>query len=303
MIKSNDNIYSLINPLYPDLINKVKNLIKKSEQQYSGQQNYETAGFLWDHTFQVASLSYKLSVLEKKDPVIPVITALFHDTGKFYQGEYHQDEIPEEEKAAELADEILTKAAMPKKQIDIVINGIIALYNEEIADNFESDIVHDADFLAKSGYTGVANFFIKSALRNKPLRKAVLESLSKEMTYASCLPDNMRTSTGQILAKKKSQDSLIFYYALLDDLSESQIAFYQVKKNNLLYHPDSPKEIEVFMVIPDKCQKCGAKLQLDFSRENGVKCKKLLGNISCEACGNHYQHSFCLPEISALLPK
>ena len=89
------NIYELFNASFPDLVNSIKAVIEKSEYEYSSKSDSDS--FLWEHTIYVASMAMKLSYDEYIDPVIPVVTALFHDCGKFENGKYHYGEKPEEE--------------------------------------------------------------------------------------------------------------------------------------------------------------------------------------------------------------
>lgn len=138
--------YDLISSVYPDLIERLKRHIQESEAEYSGHSAEIKESFLWDHTAQVASVALKLAVLEKTDPFIPVITALFHDSGKFRHGDYHTKEIPEEEHAVTVAEELLEEAGMAAEQIQMTVQSLNALYRENIAGTMASNIVHDTTF-------------------------------------------------------------------------------------------------------------------------------------------------------------
>ena len=89
--------------LYPGLVERARNIINAAEKEYDGDRTGREGGFLWEHTVHVASLAHDLALTEGLDPVLPAVTALFHDAGKFRCGEYHNDESPEEEGAAALA--------------------------------------------------------------------------------------------------------------------------------------------------------------------------------------------------------
>jgi len=158
--------------------------------------------------------------------------------------------------------------------------------------------VHDADFLVKFGYLGVANFFIKSALRQKNLYKTLITSLSKELTYAAALKANMRTITGKKMAGKKSAATLTYYRGLLDELREAGIAFFKIK-DEAYPCPKNPKKILTLrMAIPEVCPECHSELTMDFASQSKTKCEQLTANIHCVHCPNEYQVSFCLPEIA-----
>jgi uncharacterized protein len=294
------NFYDLVSSEYPDLINRLKRYIQESEAEYNGHSAEVNESFLWDHTVQVTSVALKLAVLEKTDPLIPVITALFHDSGKFRRGDYHAKETPEEEHAATVAEELLEEAGMATEQVQMTVQSLNALYRENIAGTVTSNIVHDADFLVKFGFLGAANFFMKTALRGKPLQTSVLNYLSKELTYASLLPENMRTPSAKRLAKKKKKDSLTFFNGLLDELCEADIACYTIEKLKITQTKKQNAPLEVFLVLPDKCPTCEGEFTKEWATEKGIKCEKLNVSVFCRDCNCQYDFSFCLPEISVL---
>ncbi len=102
-----------------------------------------------------------------------------------------------------------------------VVRALRSLYNSGSGRSRLADIVHDADFLSKSGYLGVANFFVKSTLRGRNLESAAMDFLSRELTYAAVLPANMRTAAARRLAVRKSADGLRFYRSYLAELNEA----------------------------------------------------------------------------------
>ena len=167
---------------------------------------------------------------ENLDPLIPVVGALFHDAGKFAGGKYHTDDIPEEDESARIARELLDQFGMKSADVRRILAGLKALYKEKARKNALAAILHDADFLSKFGALGVAGFFIKSALRRRTLRSTVLGYLSKELTYASCLPLNMHTGRRAKAGDKKASDSLRFFRALLAELREAGIANLKIRQ-------------------------------------------------------------------------
>lgn len=290
------NFSRTVNSHYPGLVEIVKRIIEASEKEYTGKKG-ATESYLWEHTTHVASLGYQLAKAEKREPLLPTIAALFHDAGKFAGGRYHGHEMAEEEDAASLAESVLREAGMSAGGVERITSAIRALYDEKAKKNWISDIVHDADFLAKFGTLGAAQFFIKSALRGQTLRAALMNSLSKELTYAACLPLNMRTGVGRRRARKKSRDTLKFFGSLLKELAEAGGANFAVRK--ILVRPSARprKPIDVRVAVPRSCPKCGGRWRIDFKTTKGVKCEKLEGEISCGRCGSRSNFSFCLPEI------
>jgi uncharacterized protein len=291
---------NLISPRYPHLIEQIKQLVEGSERQFyqDGDRKQESGdSFLWEHTIHVATIARKIAEEENVDELDVVIAVLFHDSGKFLGGTYHTDESPEEEKAAKLAAEVLTKEGMDKERIETIASSLTALYNDSVQPSRITDVVHDADFLAKFGYLGVASFFTKSALRGKNLYKTLIFSLSKELTYAAALESNMRTEAGRKMAKKKSVASLDYFRGLLDELRETGIASFKITEEVFPCPKNPDKNLTLWMALPEFCPECQGELSMDFTSQAKIKCEELSADIRCVRCTNHYLVSFCLPEI------
>jgi HD superfamily phosphodiesterase len=296
-IKDLENILS---SEYPGLIEQIKKTIEESERKFSRREERReeaSDSFLWEHTIHVAALARKIAIDEGQNVSEAVITALFHDSGKFVEGRYHDDEKPEEEDAAEIAQKILTEAGMDAGQTGTITEALTALYSDKTPASRITDVVHDADFLAKFGYLGVANAFTKSALRGKTLHKTLIFSLSKELTYAAALETNMRTSAGKKMAAKKSTATLSYYHGLLDELREAGIAFFTIREASFPCPKNPEKLFSLKMAVPEVCPECDGQLTMDFTGQTKTKCEQLTAEIHCDKCPNQYEISFCLPEI------
>ncbi|HRD01599.1 MAG TPA: HD domain-containing protein [Candidatus Saccharicenans sp.] len=284
---------------YPGIADKIRQAIEKSEREFSGSEHEDS--FLWEHSLHVAHLAWKIARAEKKDSTLAGLAALFHDAGKFQGGLYHQDNLPEEEASVRVAADILKAAGIKEKDRQRLKDIIINLHLEGAAADPLTDIIHDADFLAKFGLVGVANFFIKTTLRGRNLHGAIMNHLSKEMTYAAALPLNMRTEAGRELAMKKSTESLDFYKNLLQELKDIHGLSYEIKKRQVALPSDRQKrsaaKIGAFLVMPRKCDRCGGKWEIKQSLEKGVKCRQAVFHLTCQQCGNAYQINFCLPGL------
>jgi HD superfamily phosphodiesterase/predicted RNA-binding Zn-ribbon protein involved in translation (DUF1610 family) len=286
----------IVESRFPGLIDELHKIIQESENKHDGSDSSES--FLWEHTLHATSIAYQLAEAEGVDPLIPVIAALFHDSGKFAGGKYHDNETIEEEESAEIARRLLNKYGMKSVEIGRVLAGLKALYNEKARKNDVAAILHDADFLSKFGALGVAAFFTKSVLRRRTLRSTVLGYLSKELTYASCLPLNMHTAAGRKLAARKSTDSLRFFRALLVELRDARIADLKIRQIQI-HSPESDNQaFKVQLVISPSCPKCGNAWDFGWTIEKGVKCRKLSIDWACTHCGERLETSFCLPEIT-----
>ncbi len=292
------NLTKLIEPIYPGLLDSVQNKINRDEKDYEKGTKKEQDSFLWEHTVFVATLVQKICRLEKKDPLIPVVAALFHDIGKFDGGKYRHNKVPEEKTSARIASEILTSFGLSKSEIDLIVSCLLALYDEDIKNNSIADIIHDADFLSKTGYLGVANFFIKSTKKGLNLYTALTKNLSKEMTYASNLSKNMRTTAGKKLAKKRSQDLRFFFEGLLLELRDLDIAKFEIREETLPCPQKAGEALKFIIVLPESCPTCTEGMSLEYSFDQGIKCTELAVLISCPSCPSEIRMSFCLPEIS-----
>jgi HD superfamily phosphodiesterase len=219
MLLKQQEFYKSLTSQHPGLVERVRRLIEESERKFSGSKS-AGGGFLWEHTVLVTSLSFRLAKTEHEDADLAAMTALFHDSGKFSGGRYHRDKKPEEEAAAKLARELLEDAGLEMAAVGHVVRALRSLYNAGARRNKVADIIHDADFLSKFGLLGVAEFIVKSTLRGRNLETSIMTHLSKELTYASVLPLNMRTEAGRRLAVRKSEETLRFYRSFLTELEK-----------------------------------------------------------------------------------
>jgi HD superfamily phosphodiesterase len=293
-----ETAFRIVGKRYPGLVAKIKRLIEDSEKAFAGNSPETEGSYLWEHTVHVASLAFKLAEEERRDSLLAAITALFHDAGKFAGGRYHADDSAEEDAAARLAEPILKRSRMPAADRDAILFALGALYRESAAPNPLAALVHDADFLSKFGFIGVAQFFVKSTLRGKTIRTAVMNSLSKELTYAACLPLNMRTKAGRALAARKSADTLRFYDGLLKELRDVHDLDFQVQTFRMP-HPRHPRRtLEIKLVLPAACPSCGGNWTVQPAVSEGKKCRRLEASIACARCGETHAIAFCLPELA-----
>ena len=291
------NANHLIESRFPGLIQKVQEIIRDSENTYEGHGGHSES-HLWEHTMHVTAIACRLAYSEKIDPLIPSIAALFHDAGKFSGGHYHSKNTIEEEESARIAERLLRQFGMKKADIRRVLSGLRALYNEKAAKNIVAAIIHDADFLSKFGALGVAGFFTKSVLRGRTLRSSILGYLSKELTYAACLPLNMHTAAGRKLAKTKSADSLKFFRSLLDELKDARISNLKIRHMRIPVPHSGKRFFKVRLVVSPACPECNGPWDMVWATEKGIKCTKLNIDWDCSRCGKRLETSFCLPEIA-----
>ncbi len=296
MLLKQQEFYRSLTARSPGLVERVRRAVEDSERSFTGKKDARD-GFLWEHSVLVAAQSFRLAAAEKEDPALAALTALFHDSGKFAGGKYHANDKPEEEESARLARAILEEAGFPMAGIGQIVRALRSLYNAGARRNRLADIVHDADFLAKFGYLGVANFFVKSTLRGRNLESAVMDFLGKELTYAAVLPANMRTAAARKLAARKSAATLRFYRAYLAELKEAHGLAFRVHTAAVARPGPRAKRAAVSLALPAACGSCGGKWKIALGTEKGIKCEKLEASLLCGSCGEKRSISFCLPEL------
>ncbi len=297
MLLKQQDFYRSLTAFSPGLVERVRTVIEDAEKRFTGRKDGK-AGFLWEHTVLVTGQAFKLAKAEKENADLAAVTALFHDAGKFDGGRYHAGRKPEEEGSARLARRVLEESGLGMADIGHVVRALRSLYGPGPARNRLSDIVHDADFLSKSGYLGVANFFVKSTLRGRNLEAAAMEYLSRELTYASVLPANMRTAAARRLAAKKSADGLRFFKSYLAELNESHGLDLRVRGVDVRRAGARSRKAKVSLVGPASCGACGGKWETALRTDKGVKCETLEASFRCAACGERRSVSFCLPEMT-----
>jgi uncharacterized protein len=296
MLLKQQEFYRSLTSLSPGLVERVRKLIEDAEKKFSKKKDGKP-GFLWEHTVLVAAQSFDLAKAEKEDRNLAALVALFHDSGKFAGGRYHAGDKPEEEESARLARATLEDAGLTMADIGHVVRALRSLYQAGASRSRLADIVHDADFLSKFGYLGVANFFVKSTLRGRNLESAAMDSLSKELTYAAVLPNNMRTAAARRLAVKKSADTLRFYKGYLGELKAAHGMDFRIRTVEVPKAAGRRRRVEVTLVQPPVCGACGGKWESELRTEKGLKCEKLEASLRCVSCGEKRSISFCLPEL------
>jgi len=284
----------------PGLHARIEKTLVEAEARYNQQTNQAPSEFLLEHTRRTAAIAHRIARMEGVDSFLPMLVALYHDAGKFHEGGYHKDDVPEEEHAATLAGTMLAEFGVEPIDIEAVLEALRALYNDGLPCVGPCRIVQDADRLDKLGALGVGAFFTKAALRGRSLIDALVQTLSRELTYALAAPRSMFTETGKTLASEQAAKTIAFFDDLLGDLESWGIASFE--RRIIILEEDfrtrdgaSMQRMEVTIVMPRACPDCEAPLGLTHLRGRGVKCEKLTARFACGACGYARETSFCLP--------
>ncbi|MCK5047697.1 MAG: HD domain-containing protein, partial [Candidatus Heimdallarchaeota archaeon] len=271
--KKKHELYSLDDMLenkIPLFLDQAMKIIQESEKSFNDDAPRFTTNFLWDHSFRVGKIAYKLALNEGVNPLVPTIAAILHDAGKFVLGKYHDDHVTEEEHSSSIAQKLLVNSGLSKKDVEAVETAISALYNEKLDCNINCKIVHDADRLEKLGPLGIANFFTKMTLRGANLSSSILKNLSRELTYTAAAPKTMQTKTGKDLARTRSQKALQYFEELLEEFAYYDLGRFHIKE----FEVDA--EQKVTLVIPEKCHKCQGEYSVQLSKDMGIKCEKVI---------------------------
>lgn len=290
----------LLESRYPGLHARIEQTLVECEARYNRQTQQAPSQFLLEHTQHTAAIAHELAAREGVDPFVPVLVALFHDAGKFHDGQYHQDKVPEEEHAATLAGAMLAEFGLERADVEAVLQALRALYDDRLPCVPASRIVQDADRLDKLGALGVGAFFTKATLRGRGLVDALVHTLGRELTYALAAPRSMFTESGKILAREQSAKTIAFFDDLLDDLENCGIAAFERRILELegdfrTRDGAGVKQMQVTVVTPRACPDCEASIGLTHRLERGVKCETLRARFACRGCDWARDVSFCLP--------
>ncbi len=295
-----NDVRNMLDARFPGLHARIEKMLVESEARYNQQTNQEPSEFLLEHTRRTAAIAHQISRMEGVETFLPCLVALYHDAGKFHDGEYHKGDIPEEEHAAVLAGRMLAEFGVERSDIEAVLEALRALYDDRLPCVGPGRIVQDADRLDKLGALGVGAFFTKAALRGRGLIDALVHTLSRELTYALAAPQSMFTETGKTLAGQQAAKTIAFFDDLLDDLESWGIAYFE--RRIIVLEEDfrsrdgaSIQSMEVTIVMPRACPDCEASLGLTHLRDRGVKCEMLTARFACTGCGYGRETSFCLP--------
>ena len=298
-----NKVRNVLEARHPGLYARIEKVLVDSEARYNAQSGQAPSEFLLQHTRRVAAIAHKIAAMEQVDPFLPVLVALYHDAGKFHEGAYHQDRIPEEERAALLAERMLNESGLERPAIESVTQSLRALYDERLPCIGPARIVQDADRLEKLGALGVSAFFTKAALRGRSLVDSLVQTLSRELTYARVAPRSMLTASGKKLAIEQAPRTVAFFDNLLEQLESWGIASFEY--HTIVLDEDFRtrdgaivRGMEVSIAMPHICPNCDGSLALTHRREQDLKCERFTARFQCAHCSYASETSLCLPLLA-----
>lgn len=298
-----NKIRLLLESRYPGLYSSIASTLTEAEAIFNARNGQAPSQFLLEHTLRVTAITRTICGMEGIDPFLPTLVALFHDAGKFHEGEYHKDEIPEEEHAALIAGRTLAEHGLAPGDIDSVLMTLRALYDDRLPCVGICRVVQDADRLEKLGPLGVGAFFVKATLRGRDLVDALVQTLSRELTYAKAAPQAMLTTSGKKLAGEQAAKTLAYFDDLTDQLESWGIA--RFKRHSILLDEGFCSRDgavvrggEVIVAMLAACPDCESALHLTHRLKRGLKCERFIARFDCTQCNYANETSLCLPVIA-----
>ncbi|MCP4900450.1 MAG: HD domain-containing protein, partial [bacterium] len=217
---------------------------------------------LWDHLCRTAKIAEHIGRAEGIDPTTCRLAALFHDAGKFHNGQLHGDSQAEEVHSVEVFRRLADQNGISKDHVDEISEAILQLYRDDPDPTPLARVLFDADNLDKLGHLGVANFFVKRGLRGGGISPDFLVQFTVELTYARHAEACMQTEAGRIWARRRAPQARGFYFSLLDQLREDglfNMAIKEVEYDGLL----------IDAVTPEVCN-CGRAMAPEIRQEEGI---------------------------------
>jgi hypothetical protein len=183
------------------------------------------------------------------------------------------------------------------------MQALRTLYDESLPCLGAARIVQDADRLEKLGALGVSAFFTKATLRGRGLVDALLQTLSRELTYARAAPRSMFTESGKRLALEQAPRTIAFFDHLLEQLESWGIASFEchtIALDEDFRTRDGAvvRGMEVRIAMLRACPDCEGPLALTHRRERGVKCERFTARFQCVHCSYANETSLCLPLLA-----
>jgi 5'-deoxynucleotidase YfbR-like HD superfamily hydrolase len=248
------------------------------------------ADSLWGHLLRTAVIAERLGRAEGLDPATCRLAALFHDAGKFHQGQRHGDSRPEEERSVEVLHRIGRSHGISSSLIEEISEAILQLYRCDPEPAPLASVLFDADNLEKLGYLGIANFFVKRGLRGGGVSPDFLVQFTVELTYARHAVGCMQTEAGREWAIRRAPQTQSFLRGMIDQLSEDGVAEFVVNELDF-------DGLKIDAVVPSSCG-CGHGLRPEIRLDEGIKCQKIHLAHACYACGERHEVRFCRPRLA-----
>ncbi len=166
-------------------------------------QRYGTAvplfNYRWEHVTAVVTLALKLAKLTGADKEVVEAAAWLHDIRKD-AGQLHPQE------GAKFARKLLPTTDFPKKKVERVAKAIeqhMGLWRDEPLKNLESQVLWDADKLAKIGLTAVFHFTQLDVMKGNGRSTQALIKKGRSNDWQTKTVASMHSKPAKRAAKKR----------------------------------------------------------------------------------------------------
>lgn len=171
--------------------------------------------YRWEHVMAVVTLAVKLAELTGADREIVEAAAWLHDVRK-----EAKDKHPQE--GAKFARKFLARTDFPPEKIEAVATAIedhMGLWLETPLENLESQVLWDADKLAKIGLTAVVHFTGNLVVKGKPITAAGLVEYGLDAEWQAKTVASMHTEPARRAAAARFQAYTQFWQTLDAELN------------------------------------------------------------------------------------
>ncbi|MFH1982369.1 MAG: HD domain-containing protein [Pseudomonadota bacterium] len=134
----------ILNSVSQKVLEEIRRTLIEQESAYQHKSTVKSFSSLWAHSSRVGRIAHRLARAESLEPEPALLAGLLHDAGKFAQGKYHKDDIPEEENAVRFVERILSGTEY-ERWIPTVNQAILPMYLAAEATSAIGRAVHDAD--------------------------------------------------------------------------------------------------------------------------------------------------------------
>jgi uncharacterized protein len=175
-----------------------------------GSMNNASFNYRWEHVKTVVTLAKKLAELTGADQDVVVAAAWLHDVRKDAKEDHPQ-------KGAEFARDFLPRTDFPPEKIERVAQAIedhMGLWRTEPLTNLDSQVLWDADKLAKIGLTAVFHWTGHALAGTKFRDVHELIKRGRDANWQEKTVDSMHTEP----ARYAAQNRLIAYNKLWTEL-------------------------------------------------------------------------------------
>lgn len=171
--------------------------------------------YRWEHVTAVVTLAVKLAELTGADGDVVEAAAWLHDVRKEAREKHPQE-------GAKFARKFLPKTDFPPKKIERVAEAIedhMGLWLDKPLESLESQVLWDADKLAKIGLTAVAHFTGNILAKGKPTSTEDLSAYGSDAEWQAKTVASMHTEPARRAAAARFQAYAQFWQNLTAELN------------------------------------------------------------------------------------